>query len=68
MIKRLVRWRGDLSLEIYACINDGEWASYIKASYAAQVDSNVAARIVYDVGHLNLDDIARATLAETESA
>ena len=44
-IKRLLRWRGDLSLEIYARLNDTEWAAHVSSMYTAHVDSSVAGRL-----------------------
>ena len=44
MIKRLLRWRGDESLETYARVNDAEWARWVGESLAAQVDSSIATR------------------------
>ena len=43
-IKRLLRWRGDDSLEIYARLNDDEWASWIGKSLTVEVDSAIASR------------------------
>merc|ERR1711965_908502 len=34
-IKRLLRWRGDLSLEIYARLNDSEWSTHVQQVYTA---------------------------------
>ena len=44
MIKRLLRWRGDESLDLYARVNDEDWASWIAKSLHASVDSTVASR------------------------
>ena len=44
MIKRLLRWRGDESLEIYARVNDNEWATWIQKSMSVSVDSTIAGR------------------------
>ena len=45
MIKRLLRWRGDESLETYARVNDDDaWAQWIGKSLHAQVDSVIATR------------------------
>ena len=44
-IKRLLRWRGDLSLEIYARLNDQEWASHVASTYTAHVNSTIAGRL-----------------------
>ena len=44
MIKRLLRWCGDESLDLYARVNDEDWASWIAKSIGATVDSTVASR------------------------
>ena len=44
MIKRLLRWRGDDSLETYARVNDEKWAHWIEKALHAQVDSVIATR------------------------
>ena len=44
-IKRMVRWRGDESLDIYARINTDVWRRRILASYSAHVGSEVAGRL-----------------------
>ena len=44
-IKRMLRWRGDESLEIYARINDADWAHWVSKSLASVVDSTVASRL-----------------------
>ena len=44
MIKRLLRWRGDESLETYARVNDDQWARWVGASIDAQVDSSISTR------------------------
>ena len=56
-IKRLLRWRGDLSLEIYARLNDDEWASHVKSIYTASVDSTVAGRLA-TLGTIDLEAAA----------
>ena len=35
-IKRLLRWRGDESLELYARLNDDEWAKWTARAMAAR--------------------------------
>jgi len=52
LIKRILRWRGDASLEVYAHLSDGEWASYIEASRRARVDAAVASHLVHDFSGL----------------
>ena len=56
-IKRLLRWRGDLSLEIYARLNDDEWANHVKSIYTAAVDSTVAGRLAA-LGTIDLEAAA----------
>jgi hypothetical protein len=56
-IKRLLRWRGDLSLEIYARLNDGEWATHVASTYTAHIDSTIAARLAA-LGTLDLEHAA----------
>ena len=53
-IKRMLRWRGDESLEIYARINTSTWRARLAASYDVHVSSMVAARI----GGLGAVDLA----------
>ena len=45
MIKRLLRWRGDDSIEIYARLNDDEWAEWLAKAAEAQVDSTIVPRL-----------------------
>jgi len=45
LIKRLLRWRGDESLEIYARVNDEEWAKWTGLALDARVDSTVVPRL-----------------------
>ena len=54
-IKRALRWRGDESLDIYARLNDDEWAENVLATYTATVDSSVAARLPRAVGPFDLE-------------
>ena len=56
-IKRLFRWRGDLSLEIYARLNDSEWSEHVQQIYTAKVDSTVAARLA-TLGTIDLEAAA----------
>ena len=53
-IKRMLRWRGDESLEIYARINTSVWRSRVAATYDVHVSSTVASRI----GGLGAVDLA----------
>ena len=43
MIKRLVRWRGDESLEVYARVDDPDWRRWLQETRTAVVDSTTAA-------------------------
>ena len=45
LIKRLLRWRGDDSIEIYARLNDDEWAEWLAKAAEAQVDSTIVPRL-----------------------
>ena len=56
-IKRLLRWRGDESLEIYARLNDEQFRTHIRATYTARVGSAIAARLA-SLGPLDLEQIA----------
>lgn len=44
LIKRLLRWRGDESLDTYGRTNDDKWASWVGKSIHVSVDSTVASR------------------------
>ena len=61
-IKRLLRWRGDESLEVYARLNDEEWRARVRSTYTAHVGSTVAARLA-GLGPLDFEQVA-PTLAE----
>ena len=56
-IKRLLRWRGDESLEIYARLNDAEWATHVQQTYTAHVDSTIAGRLA-TLGTIDLEAAA----------
>ena len=47
LIKRMLRWRGDESLEIYARVNDSEWADWTQKTINVAVDSTIASRLTY---------------------
>ena len=57
-IKRLVRWLGDNSLELYARLNDDEWTSYTTMGYSTVVESNIAARLRSE-GPLDWHDVVQ---------
>ena len=61
-IKRLVRWLGDSSLEIYARLNDEEWTQYTTMGYSTVVNSNIAARLAQE-GPLDWHDFLQTQLA-----
>ena len=44
LIKRMLRWRGDESLDTYGRTNDDKWASWVGKSIHVSVDSTVASR------------------------
>ena len=64
MIKRLLRWRGDESLELYARLNDSEWRGYVFSTYGAVVNSTIAGRLTA-LGHLDFEQVA-PTVAQLE--
>lgn len=45
LIKRMLRWRGDASLEIYARVSDDEWSKWLEAAMSATVDASVVPRL-----------------------
>ena len=47
MIKRLLRWRGDESLEVYARVNNADWADWTSKLLNATVESSTASRLTY---------------------
>ena len=57
IIKRLLRWRGDESLDIYARVNDDEWRGHVFNSYDAVVDSTIAGRLAA-LGHFDFEQVA----------
>ena len=56
-IKRLVRWRGDESLDIYARLNNDEWSKHVFSTYTVEVDSTIAMRLASQ-GPLDLEQVA----------
>ena len=58
-IKRHLRWRGDESLEIYARLNDSEWAAHIALTYTADVGSTIAGRL-QGLGAIDVERMAAA--------
>ena len=57
VIKRMLRWKGDASLEIYARINDSDWGAHVAGSYSALVDSTIATRLA-TLGTIDLEYVA----------
>ena len=45
MIKRILRWRGDESLEIYARVSDQDWSKRLADSLGATVDASLVPRM-----------------------
>jgi hypothetical protein len=45
LIKRMLRWRGDESLEIYARVNDDDWALHGARALEVEVDSTIVPRL-----------------------
>ena len=62
-IERLVRWRGDESLEIYARLNNDEWSKHVFSTYTVEVDSTIAMRLA-SYGPLDLDQVAVRVTAD----
>ena len=47
LIKRMLRWRGDESLEVYARVNNTEWASWTGKIVNVAVQSTISSRLNY---------------------
>ena len=66
MIKRLLRWRGDESLEVYARVNNAEWASWTSKLLNSTVESTIASRLTYmdfsDETKQRFNNVAKAVL------
>ena len=45
LIKRMLRWRGDESLEIYARVSDQEWEQRLAGVLNATVDASLVSRL-----------------------
>ena len=45
LIKRMLRWRSDASLEIYARVSDWEWSSRLSQSLGVTVDASLVPRM-----------------------
>ena len=66
MIKRLLRWRRDDSLEIYARVNNAEWAMWTSKLLDSTVESTIASRLTYmdfsDETRSRFNSVAQAVL------
>ena len=47
LIKRMLRWRGDESLEVYARVNNDEWAAWTGKLIHVAVQSTISSRLHY---------------------
>ena len=47
LIKRMLRWRGDESLEVYARLNNSEWATWTGKLINVAVQSTISSRLNY---------------------
>ena len=67
LIKRLLRWRGDESLEIYARVNNSEWAAWTSKLLDVTVQSSIASRLTYmdfsDETREHFNRVAQAVLS-----
>ena len=45
LIKRLLRWRGDAALELYARVSDQDWSSNLEGALRATVDASLVPRL-----------------------
>ena len=67
LIKRMLRWRGDESLEVYARLNNTEWAEWTSKLVDVAVQSTISSRLSYmdfseeTTAHFN--DVARSMLS-----
>ena len=73
LIKQMLRWRGDESLEAYARVNDGEWSAWINKTLSVSVDSAIASRFTDmdfspEVHEQRMNKIANAMLAVNAGA
>ena len=47
LIKRMLRWRGDESLEVYARLNNTEWSEWTSKIVDVAVHSTISSRLNY---------------------
>ena len=63
----MLRWRGDESLEIYARVNNSEWAAWTSRLLDVTVQSSIASRLTYmdfsDETREHFDRVAQAVLS-----
>ena len=66
LIKRMLRWRGDESLEIYARLNNSTWAEWTSKLLDVAVKSTISSRLNHmdfsEETRRRFDDVARAML------
>ena len=69
MIKRLLRWRGDESLDVYARVNNEEWAMWTSKLIDSTVESTIASRLTYmefsEETKARFNSVAKAVLSIT---
>jgi len=67
LIKRMLRWRGDDSLELYARVNNEVWAEYSAKMVDVTVESQIASRLDYmdfsPETRARFDDVAKSLLS-----
>lgn len=72
LIKRILRWRGDESLDIYARVSDQEWSARGAAALGATVDAALVPRLPQiefsDAQEAEFRNMAHALLAANLSA
>jgi len=67
LIKRMLRWRGDESLEVYARLNNTEWSEWTSKLVDVAVQSTISSRLSYmdfseeTTAHFN--EVARSMLS-----
>ena len=72
LIKRMLRWRGDESLEVYARLNNTEWAEWTSKLVDVAVQSTISSRLSYmdfsDETTAHFNAVARSMLSMSSSA
>ena len=67
LIKRLLRWRGDESLDVYSRVNNSEWAAWTSKLLDVTVHSSIASRLTYmdfsDETREHFNRVAQAVLS-----